>query len=274
MATQLNKNPADHERPRVFRIQDVPASLDKDTLEEALRSYFHLNKNSSLKMYSLVPDPYDSGTFVATVTSAGKPMLSPGYYELVGKQIKIDDKFMDFTPLSSPPPDQDYDFDVIALPGMGGHAFVSFMVKDEHGIWGFMWLRDELPNWLPKARVMVYGYDAKLKGSKSKQTIANLGEHFKNSLTTMRNTDRDPQDHGKLKAIGPEKCIVPAFSATHGRSNDEERTPFVRSIDRPHNALLNFEPHYAEPQLRQLLELMREIHKKAPKIIKDNKRPS
>ena len=45
---------------------------------------------------------------------------------------------------------------MIALSGLGGHAFGSF--KQRRG--GYMWLRDSVPNDLEGARVMIYGHDS------------------------------------------------------------------------------------------------------------------
>lgn len=66
---------------------------------------------------------------------------------------------------------------VIAISGLGGHAFGSFKERDgEH-----MWLRDALPYRVtgednrPLARVMVYGYDSSLPQSESFQNLEDLG---------------------------------------------------------------------------------------------------
>lgn len=53
------------------------------------------------------------------------------------------------------------------MPGLGSHAFGSFANKKD----GHMWLIDALPNDLPTARVMIYGYESGLRGNDS---FANL----------------------------------------------------------------------------------------------------
>ena len=45
-----------------------------------------------------------------------------------------------------------------------------------------MWLRDALPEYLPNARVMIYGYDSRLVGSHSFQNLADVGSRFRASL--------------------------------------------------------------------------------------------
>jgi hypothetical protein len=50
-----------------------------------------------------------------------------------------------------------------------------------------MWLRDSLPNDLPKTRILVYGYDTRLENSASFQSIDDLGIHLRSSINNIRN---------------------------------------------------------------------------------------
>ncbi|KAI1181482.1 hypothetical protein F5B17DRAFT_282903 [Nemania serpens] len=45
-----------------------------------------------------------------------------------------------------------------------------------------MWLRDYLPSDIPNHRLIVYGYNTKLQGNESKQSIEHLGTTFMESL--------------------------------------------------------------------------------------------
>lgn len=61
---------------------------------------------------------------------------------------------------------------IIAISGLGGHAFGSFKERDgEH-----MWLRDALPYDITGesgehvARIMIYGYESNLPNSESFKT--------------------------------------------------------------------------------------------------------
>lgn len=45
-----------------------------------------------------------------------------------------------------------------------------------------MWLRDALPQYLPNARVLIYGYNSKLAGSHSFQNLSDVGSRFRASL--------------------------------------------------------------------------------------------
>lgn len=80
-------------------------------------------------------------------------------------------------------------YSIIALSGLGGHAFGSF--KETGG--SYMWLRDSLPYDLtsedkPIARVMIYGYDSTVAESKSMQNLEDFATKFNGSLQTLMNT--------------------------------------------------------------------------------------
>lgn len=80
-------------------------------------------------------------------------------------------------------------YSIIALSGLGGHAFGSF--KEKGG--SHMWLRDYLPYDLtsedkPIARVMIYGYDSTVSESKSMQNLEDFATVFNGSLQTLMNT--------------------------------------------------------------------------------------
>lgn len=76
---------------------------------------------------------------------------------------------------------------IIAISGLGGHAFGSFKERQgEH-----MWLRDSLPYDITGEsskrikRVMVYGYESRLPNSASFQNIEDLGTSLHSSLLTL-----------------------------------------------------------------------------------------
>ncbi|KAH0495096.1 hypothetical protein TgHK011_008666 [Trichoderma gracile] len=77
---------------------------------------------------------------------------------------------------------------IVALSGLGHHAFGAF--TDKSGT--HMWLRDSLPWHLvsessgkPMARVMIYGYESAIAGSKSMQNIEDLATTFHSSLYAL-----------------------------------------------------------------------------------------
>jgi hypothetical protein len=71
---------------------------------------------------------------------------------------------------------------IVALSGLGSHAFGSF--KERKGT--HMWLRDDLPFDFPTARVFIYGYDTTLADSRSFQDLEALANAFRLALKTIR----------------------------------------------------------------------------------------
>lgn len=49
-----------------------------------------------------------------------------------------------------------------------------------------MWLRDFLPDSIPRARILTYGYDTKLPGSQSEASITDLARRLLESIKTTR----------------------------------------------------------------------------------------
>jgi hypothetical protein len=76
-------------------------------------------------------------------------------------------------------------YSIIAVPGLGSHAFGSWKAQNSDEIW----LRDFLPEDIPNIRVLLYGYDTKLPGSQSKQSIEDLGRAFLEQITAFRTND-------------------------------------------------------------------------------------
>ena len=77
-------------------------------------------------------------------------------------RLAIDQHFYGITVLFSPSTGYD-GLNVLAIPGLGGHPYGSFVYKGD----GHMWLSDSLPQDLPTARVMIYGYESGLQDSAS-----------------------------------------------------------------------------------------------------------
>ncbi|KKP02575.1 hypothetical protein THAR02_05307 [Trichoderma harzianum] len=130
----------------------------------------------------------------STVTFAEAPDL--GELEKILKKA-IDDRdnglivdlnFFGLTPLADPL--QNTLVDIIAVTGLAGHAFGSWKSKNKPD----MWLRDFLPASIPSARVLTYGYNTKLPGSRSKSSILELSRKLLESIKTARdeNTKHRP----------------------------------------------------------------------------------
>ncbi|KAK3363512.1 hypothetical protein B0T25DRAFT_436789, partial [Lasiosphaeria hispida] len=103
--------------------------------------------------------------------------------------VMLDDNFYGITTLYAPPL-EDHKVDVVAISGLGGHAFGSFKERDEN----YMWLRDALPfdlagedTYRPMARVMIYGYESAVAQSRSVQNLEDLATSFHNSIRALAN---------------------------------------------------------------------------------------
>jgi len=71
---------------------------------------------------------------------------------------------------------------IIAVPGLGSHAIDAF--KSEGG--DNVWLRDFLPNDIPAARVLVYGYDTTITKGDANNSITDLAMAFLDSIRAFR----------------------------------------------------------------------------------------
>lgn len=75
---------------------------------------------------------------------------------------------------------------IIAVTGLGAHAFGSWKERKS----GNMWLRDFLPEDLQEnhhsARILTYGYDTRLAGSMSGAYIYDLSKQFLEAVEDAR----------------------------------------------------------------------------------------
>lgn len=77
--------------------------------------------------------------------------------------------------------------DIVALHGLNGHwekTWQSDKPTSKGG--GAMWLRDFLPQQIPHARVMSFGYDSVLLFSKSTSDVGTFAEQLLESLLSRR----------------------------------------------------------------------------------------
>jgi hypothetical protein len=71
---------------------------------------------------------------------------------------------------------------IIAVPGLGSHAIGAFKAKGGNNVW----LRDFLPEDIPRARVLVYGYDTTITKGDAKHSIPHLAMAFLDSVKAFR----------------------------------------------------------------------------------------
>jgi hypothetical protein len=74
---------------------------------------------------------------------------------------------------------------IVALHGLNGHAYRSWEHRDNDG-GSFMWLRDSLPEHIPDARIMIYGYNANVLSDVSTGRIRTYSETFLEKLRHIR----------------------------------------------------------------------------------------
>ena len=155
----------------VYRREGIPAGTSK----ESLRQSFPLDVRNQIRVTSLSPGiNLNQPTLSATFSFNARPG---------DELLRSEDKdFYGFTPLNTP--EGDIEVDIIALTGLAGHAFGSWVASPH------MWLRDFLPEDLPRARILLYGYDSSLAGSQSKNILTDLSSNFVVKLHTMRNISR------------------------------------------------------------------------------------
>ncbi|KAK0611700.1 hypothetical protein B0T14DRAFT_440669 [Immersiella caudata] len=184
---------------RTFRIRGVPLDWGADHVRSFLAEHYGL---ADPVIKSLAPEIHGSsstGTVVFPDTVSLPDALRTGLVWRIplpkhetdqptrDECLTLDVDFHGFTTLFAPPPD-DHKIDVVALSGLGGHAFGSF--KERGGT--HMWLRDSLPYDLtqentrrPMARVITYGYESSVAQSKNMQNLEDLATAFHHSLPAL-----------------------------------------------------------------------------------------
>lgn len=84
--------------------------------------------------------------------------------------------------LQERPPRQNGVVDIVAIHGLGGHAYNTWTDREK------LWLRDFLPSQIPNARIMSYGYNSAVAFSKSVAGIEEFAEDLLNRLDNERAT--------------------------------------------------------------------------------------
>ncbi|TGO08253.1 hypothetical protein BTUL_0219g00220 [Botrytis tulipae] len=139
-----------------------------------------------------------------------------------------------------------YRIDIVALHGIKGDAFRTWTEKNEDGVKN-MWLRDQLPNELPGARIFSFGYDANVLFSRGTGTIEDFATNLLEDLVRVRKDDSNQKRRvificHSMGGIVLKKALVKAvdnnlyknifdstsailFLATPHMGSDETKTP-------------------------------------------------
>ncbi|TPX16068.1 uncharacterized protein E0L32_004063 [Thyridium curvatum] len=188
-----------------FRVRGIPNAYEnKSGVRKLIMEVLSIQPGTSVSVRSLAASPIDANTRVATVVFHRLPTpisdrdkdewsFSLPVREDVDEDdidwplpIIFDTHFIGFTPLDHASQSESH-VDVIAISGLGGHAFGSF--KDRDG--PFMWLRDALPLDFPGSRILVYGYNTRLHQSHSFQNLIDLSRALLGDLQGLRGRDHD-----------------------------------------------------------------------------------
>ena len=70
---------------------------------------------------------------------------------------------------------------VVALSGIGAHAFGSFKSRGR----SHMWLRDDLPKDLPGSNVMIWGYESTISKSTDTKSIQDISRQLRHDLSQI-----------------------------------------------------------------------------------------
>ncbi|EHK42206.1 hypothetical protein TRIATDRAFT_14480, partial [Trichoderma atroviride IMI 206040] len=183
-----------------FRVRGVPRGWSEDDLQSFLKE-----KTSSEPDIGSLATEVHRRTQTATLTfqnhsSQLQEILAVKKLKITSQSLPkqstrssslvFDCDFNGITTLYAPSL-QDHRIDLMAISGLGGHAFGSFKERGgEH-----MWLRDALPYDItgedgddpdvPISRIMIYGYESSLQDSDSFQNLEDIGTSFHSSLRSM-----------------------------------------------------------------------------------------
>ncbi|KAK5993735.1 hypothetical protein PT974_07172 [Cladobotryum mycophilum] len=197
----------------VFRARGIPRDWNQGTLQAFLEANI-----------------ISAGLIVATVYFRTEPIqLQATSFEVAWsipldlpspiRFITLDKSFHGLTTLHSPVMG-DHKLDVIAISGIGSHAFGSFREKGgDH-----MWLRDSLPDDLIEgdtnrsmARIMIYGYESSIPGSESTQNLEDLAISFRHTLANV------PKGKPIILIAHSLRGLVAIMSLSRSKLSDDQR---------------------------------------------------
>ncbi|KAF4541448.1 Protein serac1 [Lasiodiplodia theobromae] len=245
---------------KTFRLRGIPAGLCKKDVEILVQNTLNCN-DVNIRVRSLASDLDNLDEDVATVeispvpiafksTAKGDEWCLDTVYNDEDLSLLFDTNFLGPTPLHMPSYEK-WDLDLVAVSGLGGHAFGSFKARGG----SFMWLRDALPKDLPGARVIVYGTDTTLQEGNSFQNLSHLGHGLRSTLNEIRAQFADKplvllghslggviikeNDQGVWKMEGPATVFVSKDSAKCLRTWETEIQNTL-AMNRTHSEMVKF----------------------------------
>ncbi|MCJ1231967.1 hypothetical protein MMC12_008647 [Toensbergia leucococca] len=171
-------------------------NIDCSTTEADIVAFFEghgLNLSSGLSLCPTTVISTAATTLVATASfnseSKAKRALALDGAVLGRRKLSIDKDFLALTVLAAPEKSQ---LDIIALHGLNGHAFTTWVNQDSEN--NATWLRDFLSADVPNARILTYGYNSALLGNNT--SVSNVRDFAKDLLQRLmddRSGDKEDQ---------------------------------------------------------------------------------
>ncbi|KAI0484176.1 hypothetical protein GGR56DRAFT_612699 [Xylariaceae sp. FL0804] len=204
-----------------FRVQGVPLEWDKERLATFIAENVHVPppevRSICLEIHGL--------SKTATILSSELRQIRQTIRLDERKQsyLALDLQFGGITTLFQPVA-ENHKTDLIAISGLGGHAFGSF--KERGG--SHMWLRDSLPNDLGNnTRIMIYGYDSAVASSDSFQTLDDIALRFRHCLSRLTEYPDRPIVFVSHSLGG---LVVKQMLAMLGQSKSPEDSILLRAV--------------------------------------------
>ncbi|KAL7906988.1 hypothetical protein GGI35DRAFT_482355 [Trichoderma velutinum] len=177
---------------KVYRLRGIPPYMDRLSVAQLVRPFLSDGKLEDIRVASLALScdiRIENRTKTATLNLKTLPEVvrdAPAAGEwhlpvhaLPEHSLILDDTFYGLTPLNDVAMSQ-HQYDCIVISGLASHPMGSWQPRGKDK--SFMWIRDKLPELVPGVRFILHGYDTKLVGSKSFQTVTDLANNLINAL--------------------------------------------------------------------------------------------
>ncbi|CAH0000146.1 unnamed protein product, partial [Clonostachys byssicola] len=197
-------------KSKCYRIQPIPSATTEDQVKNLINECL----STPLDGLRITLAPLHPRWLTSTVV----------LHETLEKlKYPVDDGFIGITPLHG---NELSVVDIIAVPGLGSHAIGGFKVKDGTT----NWFRDFLPEDIPQARLLTYGYDSSLAATDAKYSIGDLADTFLDAFLTFR--DDTSTSKRPIIFIGHSLgglIIKEALAKAHGAATDDRYGDFCKS---------------------------------------------
>lgn len=199
-----------------YRLRGVPSKLEEQDVRELVKKALVLENDIIVHINSLADDPSRHGEKIATLEFSKTPRslsketgnaewkfsVHDSQWNDRGKiSLLFDTHFRGLTSLHTSS-DAECTIDLIAVSGLGSHAFGSF--KERNG--SHMWLRDSLAHDIPNMRILIYGYDTQMYGSTSFANLDDLANEFQERIRSIRSYPR--LRRSEIPTTNPERPLI------------------------------------------------------------------